>query len=129
MLSMQGSIKKCIYYNNQALKSQTLYINSFYRFKDIPRLHLGPVGSGRDVCKDTKLREEFARLKGLMAVDYESDSVVDSVVGNRTLSWCIVRGTSDYRDGTRKSPWQAHASLAAASVVRALLSSMEPILD
>lgn len=98
-----------------------------FRPRDTPRLHVGPVGSGSDVCRDSKLREEFARLKGLLAVDYESDSVVDSVVGNRTLSWAVVRGIADYRDGTRRGPWQPHASLSAAAVVKALLVRIQPV--
>ncbi|XP_014277226.1 uncharacterized protein [Halyomorpha halys] len=89
-----------------------------------PRLHVGPVGSGRDVSRDTKLREEFCRKAGLLALDFESDCVVESIVGNRTLSWALVRGAADYKDGIRRSPWQAYASLTAAAVVRSIIANM-----
>ncbi|CAH1403456.1 unnamed protein product [Nezara viridula] len=89
-----------------------------------PRLHVGPIGSGRDVSRDTKLREEFCRKAGLLALDFESDCVVESIVGNRTLSWALVRGAADYKDGIRRSPWQPYASLAAAAVVRSIIANM-----
>ena len=50
--------------------------------------------------------------------------MVESIVGNRTFSWALVRGTADYRDRIRRGPWQPYASLAAAAVVRSILVNL-----
>ncbi|XP_054279456.1 uncharacterized protein LOC128997788 [Macrosteles quadrilineatus] len=96
------------------------------RVEGLPRLHLGPILSGRAVCKDDSLRQIFSQRCGAKAWDPEFDSVIESVMGNCKDSFAVVRGIADYRDGTRKSPWQAYASLAAASVVKAIISAMDP---
>jgi len=45
-----------------------------------------------------------------------------SLMGNYCHSYAIVRGISDYKDGSSKNKWQPYSSLAAASVVKAILS-------
>ncbi|XP_073972429.1 uncharacterized protein isoform X3 [Rhodnius prolixus] len=96
------------------------------RMEGYPRVHLGPIASGRSVSKDARLREAFTSKSQALAFDFESDSVIESIVGNCRDSWALVRGVADYKDGQRKGPWQPYASLAAAALVKAIISSIEP---
>lgn len=94
-----------------------------------PRIHTGVIASGRAVCCNEHLRQAFSQQCSALAWDSEFDSVVESIQGNCRDSFALVRGISDYKDGTRKSPWQPYASLAAAAVVKAIVCSMDPPLD
>lgn len=96
------------------------------RMEGCPRLHLGPIASGRSVNKDARLREAFTSKSQALAFDFESDSVIESIVGNCRDSWALVRGIADYKDGQRKGPWQPYASLAAAALVKTIINSIEP---
>lgn len=98
----------------------------FHRLEGLPRLHLGPILSGRAVCKVDQLRQAFSQQCSAKAWDPEFDSVIESVIGNCKDSFALIRGIADYRDGTRKSPWQAYSSLAAAAVVKAIVCAMDP---
>lgn len=89
------------------------------------RLHLGPIGSGYDLVKSDTLRTEFAKQHGLIATDVELNSVLDSVVGNCRDSFLVVKGISDYKDGITNKKWQNYASLAAASVMKAIVCAMD----
>ncbi|KAL9879312.1 uncharacterized protein LOC119637242 isoform X1 [Glossina fuscipes] len=94
---------------------------------DVPktRLHLGPIGSGRDLVRNDSLRLEFAKKYGLLATDVEMSSVLDSIIGNCRESFILVKGISDYKDGTTTRKWQNFASLAAASVVKSIICGMD----
>lgn len=89
------------------------------------RLHLGPIGSGYDLIKSDTLRNEFAKKYGLLATDVEMNSVLDSIVGNCRDSFILIKGISDYKDGTSTKKWQNYASLAAASVMKAVICAMD----
>jgi nucleoside phosphorylase len=89
------------------------------------RLHIGPIGSGYDLVKSDTLRTEFAQKFGLLATDVEMNSVLDSIVGNCRDSFMLIKGISDYKDGTSTKKWQNYASLAAASVMKALICMMD----
>lgn len=56
------------------------------------RIHLGPIGAGRDLVKADQLRIEFAKQYGLLATDVEMSAVLDSIVGNCRDSFIIVKG-------------------------------------
>uniref|UniRef100_A0A8D8ZKE6 Winged helix-turn-helix domain-containing protein n=1 Tax=Cacopsylla melanoneura TaxID=428564 RepID=A0A8D8ZKE6_9HEMI len=92
----------------------------------VPRLHLGPIASGRAVLRDEQLRQAFALRCSALAFDSEFDSVIESVIGNCRECFAVVRGVADYRDGTRRSEWQGFAALAAASVTKAIVCAMNP---
>ena len=89
------------------------------------RIHLGPIGSGYDLIKSDTLRTEFSKKHGLVATDVELNSVLDSVVGNCRDSFLVVKGISDYKDGTTTKKWQNYASLSAASVMKAIVCAMD----
>lgn len=89
------------------------------------RLHLGPVGSGYELIKSDTLRTEYSKKYGLLATDVEFNSVLDSIVGNCRDSFMLIKGISDYKDGTSTKKWQNYASLAAASVMKSIICAMD----
>jgi len=95
------------------------------RVGNCPRIHLSPIASGRTVVKSDMIRQEFAREFGALAFDCEFDAVCDSILGNCKDSFICVRGISDYKDGTRRKEWQPYASLAAASVAKAIICRLD----
>jgi nucleoside phosphorylase len=96
------------------------------RQEGCPRIHLSTIASGRQVVRDDRLRQQFASEVGALAFDCEFDAVIESVLGNCKDSFIIIRGISDYKDGTRRKEWQPYASLAAASVMKAIICGLEP---
>ncbi|XP_015380168.1 PREDICTED: uncharacterized protein LOC107173931 isoform X2 [Diuraphis noxia] len=86
------------------------------------RLHVGPIGGGQSAISNAFTRQKFAAEYKLLAMDSEFDSVMGSLMGNYCHSYAIVRGISDYKHGSVKNKWQPYASLAAASVIKAILS-------
>lgn len=56
------------------------------------RLHLGPIGSGKDLVRSDTSRIEFAKRYGLLATDVEMSSVLDSIIGNCRESFILVKG-------------------------------------
>lgn len=93
------------------------------------RIHLAPVASGRQVARDDQLRQKFASRFGALAFDAEMDAVVESILGNCRENFVVIRGIADYKDGTRIKEWQPYASLAAASVMKAIICAMDPTND
>ncbi|XP_039291008.1 uncharacterized protein LOC111044867 [Nilaparvata lugens] len=99
------------------------------RLEGRSRIHTGVIASGRAVCRNEQLRQQFSEQRVALAWDSEFDSVIESVQGNCKDCFALVRGISDYKDGTRKSPWQPYAALAAAAVVKAIVCAMDPPTD
>lgn len=89
------------------------------------RIHLGPIGSGKDLVRSDTSRIEFARRYGLLATDVEMNSVLDSITGNCRDSFIVVKGISDYKDGTSTRKWQNYSSLAAAAVMKSIICGMD----
>lgn len=110
-----------------------VFVESFFlifflccRLNGCPKVHLAPIGSGRHISRDDQLRQKFAAQFGVMTFDTEMDAVVESVLGNCRDSFIVIRGISDYKDGSRIKEWQPYASLAAASVMKAIICAMDP---
>lgn len=97
------------------------YILYLFHFRKT-RIHVGPIGGGQSAISNEVSRQKFAAEYKLLAMDSEFDSVMGSLIGNYCHSFAVVRGISDYKDGSVKNKWQPYASLAAASVVKAILS-------
>lgn len=89
------------------------------------RLHIGPIGSGYDLVKSDSLRTQYSQEYGLVATDVEMNSVLDSIVGNCRDSFILVKGVSDYKDGTTSKKWQNYASVAAAAVMKTIICAMD----
>ncbi|XP_026482543.1 LOW QUALITY PROTEIN: uncharacterized protein LOC113389747 [Ctenocephalides felis] len=91
-----------------------------------PRLHLGAVCCGRAAARGNEVSRSQAVAKhGALAFDMDMDAVVESVIGNCRDSFICIRGIADYRDGSRGKEWQPYASLAAASVMKALVCALD----
>lgn len=60
----------------------------------INRLHLGPIGSGKEIVRTDTSRIEFARAHSLLATDLEMSSVLDSIIGNCRDSFILIKGMS-----------------------------------
>ncbi|KAJ1527820.1 hypothetical protein ONE63_007765 [Megalurothrips usitatus] len=99
------------------------------RQEGCPRIHLGPIASGRKVAREDMLRQIFSAKYGALAYDCEFDAVIESVQGNCRDNFAVLRGISDYKDGARRSEWQPYAALAAASVMKAMISGLEASSD
>lgn len=88
---------------------------------------MGPIASGRAIAKNEQLRQAFALHSSALAFDSEFDSVIESIIGSCRESFAIVRGIADYRDGTKRSDWQAFASMSAAAVVKSIICAMNSL--
>lgn len=108
------------------------------RLRGEPMLHVGPIGAGRRVAFNERLRHDFSsRFHGILAFDCELDSVIESIFGNRKDSYMLIRGIADYKDGTTGSAtrgtrgssggkdWQQYAALMAAAVLKAVVNEMD----
>lgn len=56
------------------------------------RIHLGPIGSSKDLGRSDQARTEFVQRYGLVATDLEMSSVLDSIIGNCRDSFIVVKG-------------------------------------
>lgn len=110
-----------MFYNNYYLHYFIIISISCLYFRGT-RIHVGPIGGGQSVTSNAFTRQKFTAEYKLLAMDSEFDSVMGSLMGNYCHSYAIVRGISDYKDGSVKNKWQPYASLAAASVIKAILS-------
>lgn len=88
---------------------------------DRPVIHLGPVGTGKPLTKDSETRHEFASRFNVLCADSGFHAVMDSIEGNRKESFALIRGVSDYEDGAQRREWQPYASLAAAAFMKSVL--------
>ena len=78
----------------------------------------GPLGSGKYVARDEKLRKDLANQTGIMAFDLNSHKVLETLKGLGIKSYVVIRGISDYADGSVSRRWHPYASLVAAAYVR-----------
>lgn len=93
------------------------------------RVHLGAIAGGRAVSKEDYVRQELAARLGILAYDSEFDAVLESIIGNRRDAFVVIRGISDYKDGTRRKDWQGYAALLAAAYAKVIISRLEPPTD
>lgn len=93
------------------------------------RVHLGAIAGGRAVSKEDYIRQELAARLGILAYDSEYDAVLESVIGNRRDAFVVIRGISDYKDGTRRKDWQGYSALLAAAYAKVIISRLEPPID
>lgn len=89
-----------------------------------PKIHLGPIGGGRSITRDQLLRQDFSQHYGALAYDYEFDTVMESIFGNRKDNYICIRGMADYRDGMRNKDWVPYAALNAASFMKSVICSI-----
>lgn len=86
------------------------------RITDEPFVHYGLVGSGNQVIKDAKTRDQIAQEKDILCFEMEAAGLMDQ------LPCLVIRGISDYCDSHKSQEWQGHAALTAAAYAKLLLS-------
>ena len=85
-----------------------------------PRIFRGPIGSSNILMRDAKSRDELAAEHGIYAIEMEGSGIADAAWGH-SCSYGIVRGASDYGDGSKNDVWHNRAALVAAAYARCLL--------
>jgi nucleoside phosphorylase len=90
----------------------------------VPHIRFGPVGSGRFIARNEKLRMQLAIKHNLSAYSVELDAVLDAILGSKRESFLLIRGIADYTDGTKNKDWQPYASLAAAAYAKAVVAAL-----
>lgn len=86
-------------------------------------VRFGTIAGGGNIAKDMKVRKIFAKLYGIKAYDTDTEDVLESLEGNRNESYLIIRGISDYGDGSRKE-WQPYSAMAAAAYMKTLVMAL-----
>uniref|UniRef100_A0A914IC73 Nucleoside phosphorylase domain-containing protein n=1 Tax=Globodera rostochiensis TaxID=31243 RepID=A0A914IC73_GLORO len=73
-----------------------------------------------------RLREKFRLNYHLRAFDAGFDSVIAAIEGSRVDSWVLVRGVSDYQQGSSKQGkvWQNYAAANAVALVETILQNI-----
>lgn len=95
---------------------------------DLPLIHFGAVASGKILTRDEGIREEFCRQQKVRAVDSGFQKVLNSLENQDGLSFVVIRGVSDYSDGTVHKVWQPYAALVAAAVMKCIVMRL-PLPD
>ena len=93
-------------------------------YPGLPVIHYGCVGAGAALNKDHNVRSEFAMEHEVKVVESGFEAVLESIEGNRKESFAVIRGVSDYTDGSRRREWQPYASLAASAVMKAVILAL-----
>lgn len=91
------------------------------------RLRYGPIGSSKFIARNAQTRLEFGQSNGIVAYDNEFGAALDAVEGSQKLSYLVVRGISDYEDGTKNKEWQPYAALVAASFTKAVICALPAV--
>jgi hypothetical protein len=95
---------------------------------NVPMVHYAGIGAGKKLLKDESLKVDFGMLNEVKAIDPGFQAVMESIDGNRTDSFVIIRGISDYADGMSRKEWHPFASLAAASFMKSIIRAI-PVPD
>ncbi|PQE05542.1 ankyrin repeat-containing protein [Rutstroemia sp. NJR-2017a BBW] len=85
------------------------------REDDTPQLHYGTIGSADQVMKDAKLRDKWAKDKGIFCFEMEAAGLMDS------FPCLVIRGICDYADSHKNKVWQPYAAATAAAYAKELL--------
>lgn len=89
----------------------------------VPNICFGAIGSGRLVTRTQSVRGNFAAYHNVKAFDLDFEAVLESLDGNRNESFLVIRGISDYKDGSTRD-WQPYSSLTAAAYMKALVMAL-----
>ena len=92
-----------------------------------PMIQHGVIGAFRHFPKEN-VRKDFSLFNDIKGFDCGFKSVMESLEGSKNESFLVVRGISDYFDGTRKKEWHPYCALAAAAYVKAVILAL-PVKD
>ncbi|CAF0873416.1 unnamed protein product [Adineta steineri] len=86
-----------------------------------PTIRFGMIGGGKNILTNDYLKSTLCEKCNVLCFDSEIDQVIAAVQGNRTESFMIIRGISDYHDGTLNKEWQPFSSLCAAAFMKTII--------
>ncbi|KAL4240103.1 hypothetical protein ACF0H5_000897 [Mactra antiquata] len=90
---------------------------------EVPNICFGAIGSGRLITRTQSVRGNFAAYHNVKAFDLDFEAVLESLDGNRNESFLVIRGISDYKDGSTRD-WQPYSALTAAAYMKALIMAL-----
>ncbi|CAF4156776.1 unnamed protein product [Rotaria sp. Silwood2] len=76
-----------------------------------PTICFGMIADGKNILTNDYLKTTLCDRCNVLCFDSEIDQVIAAIQGNRTESFMIIRGVSDYHDGTSNKEWQPFSSL------------------
>ncbi|CAF0973880.1 unnamed protein product [Rotaria magnacalcarata] len=86
-----------------------------------PNIRFGMIAGGKNIITNDYLKTTLCDKCNVLCFDSEIDQVIAAVQGNRTESFMIIRGISDYHDGTLNKEWQPFSALCAAAFMKTII--------
>ncbi|CAF1010450.1 unnamed protein product [Rotaria sordida] len=86
-----------------------------------PTIRFGMIAGGKNILTNDYLKSTLCDRCNVLCFDSEIDQVIAAIQGNRTESFMIIRGVSDYHDGTLNKEWQPFSSLCAAAFMKTII--------
>ena len=86
-----------------------------------PILRFGMIAGGKNLLTNDYFKSTLNEKCHVLCFDSEIDQVIAAVQGNRTESFMIIRGISDYQDGTLNKEWQPYSALCAAAFMKTII--------
>ncbi|CAF4221574.1 unnamed protein product [Rotaria socialis] len=86
-----------------------------------PNIRFGMIAGGKNIINNDYLKTTLCDKCNVLCFDSEIDQVIAAVQGNRTESFMIIRGISDYHDGTLNKEWQPFSALCAAAFMKTII--------
>ncbi|KAJ3497469.1 hypothetical protein NLG97_g1868 [Lecanicillium saksenae] len=83
-------------------------------------VHYGLIGTANQLMKDAKLRDQYARDRGILCFEMEAGGLVNH------FPCLVIRGICDYSDTHKNKQWQGYAAMAAAAYAKDLLHRISP---
>ncbi|CAF3180281.1 unnamed protein product [Rotaria socialis] len=86
-----------------------------------PTLRFGMIAGGKNIITNDYFKVALYDKCNVLCFDSEIDQVIAAIQGNRIESFMIIRGISDYHDGTLSKEWQPYSSLCAAAFMKTII--------
>jgi nucleoside phosphorylase len=86
-----------------------------------PIIRFGMIAGGKNLLTNDYFKTTLSEKCNVLCFDSEIDQVLAAIQGNRTESFMIIRGISDYHDGTLNKEWQPYSALCAASLMKTII--------
>lgn len=87
-----------------------------------PKIHIGTIASGNMLLRDALYRDHLNKKLGVICYEMEGAGVAIAAHQFR-MTYIIVRGVTDYADGTKADDWHGFAAINAAAAGRWLVEN------
>ena len=124
-LLVKGKLKLTEISKEKVIEEQSIGVEN--RDHDNPRIHLGPIGTSKNVIRDPKIFDYLSKIQcGVKGVEMEG-SAIGAVADVLRIPWMIVvKGVSDYADHNKDDQFREYAAEAAARFLIAFLKEHLP---